>query len=170
MAVHAKKKKNKPATRRRRRISGLALNPTSEIVQYGSIAAGYLLGDKINGMIDKVADPTKVDAKLVAGGQVGLGAAYMFLKKGKKNIVLTVASGLMIGAGAKRGLKAFGIGNLAINGYQSVPSVSGYQSVPSVGGRRKQVGAYNPGAGGMGMNTVKTAISSNGLLVDRMRA
>lgn len=170
MAVHAKRKKSKSA-RRRRRMSGLALNPTSEIVQYGSIAAGFLLGDKINAVIDKVADPTKIDSKLVAGGQIGLGTAYMFLKKGKKNIVLTVASGLLIGAGAKRGLKAFGIGDLAINGYQHVPSVNGYQNVPSVGGgRRKQLGNYNPGAGGMGMNTVKTAISSNGLLVDRMRA
>lgn len=168
MAVHRKRKKNK-ATRRRRRIGALALNPSSQIVQIASLAGGFFLADKINPMIDKVADPTKVDQKLVAGAQVGLGAAYLYLKKGKKNIILTVASGLFAGAGVKRAMTAFGIGDIAINGYQRVPSVNGYQNVPAVG-RRRQVGAYNPAPLGMGMNASKVAISSNGLLVNRMRA
>lgn len=169
MAVHRKKKKSKP-TRRRRRISGMSFNASNPIVQYGPMVVGYFLADKINPIIDKVADPTKIDSKIVAGGQIGLGAAYMFLKKGKKNPLLNVASGLLIGSGVKRAMSAFGLGNIAINGYQSVPSVSGYQNVPSIGRRVHQLGAYNPGPGGMGMNATKQVVSSNGLLVPRMRA
>ena len=171
MAVHRKKKKNKP-TRRRRRIGALALNPSSSIVQIASLAGGFFLADKINPMIDKVADPTKVDQKLVAAGQVGLGAAYLYLKKGKKNIILTVASGLVAGAGVKRAMTAFGIGDIAINGYQRVPSVNGVQRMPSINGYQRvpAVGNYNPGPGGMGMNATKQVVSSNGLLVNRMRA
>lgn len=144
-----KKKTKKRRKSAARRVGALALNPSSEIVMYGSIAAGFLFATPINSGIDKLVG-TSVDPKLIAGGQVGLGGAYMFLKKGKKNLALTLASGIMIGAGAKRGLAAFGLGS--IGGYQSVPAINGYQSVPAVNGAAsRRIAGYNPGNGGMGL-------------------
>ncbi len=172
MAKHAKRKKKK-TTRRRRMSGGLALNANSELVQYGSIAAGFLLGDTINTAIDKVADPTKIDGKIVAGVQAGAGAAYMWLKKGKKNLPLTIASGLLIGSGAKRGLKAFGLGALPMNVYQNMPHVAGpsrrlpmngFQSVP-------HVGAHTPSNSGMGYNAQRIPINGKATIFrNRMRA
>jgi hypothetical protein len=158
MAKHAKRKK-RPATRRRRRIGATAaLNPSSPLVQYGSIALGFFMGPKINEAIDKAVG-TNIDSKIIAGGQIGLGALLSF-KKGKKNLLTTVAGGVLLGAGAKRGLTAFGLGR--VGGYQMVPAVGGYQSVPAIGARR--VGGYVPGPGGInGYKVSKETVGSTGL-------
>lgn len=156
MAKHAKKSK-KTATRRRRRIGAVALNASSPLVQYGSIAAGFLLGDKINTAIDGVVG-TNIDTKIIAGGQVGIGYMLALRKGAKKNLITTVGGGIMLGAGAKRALTAFGLGR--VNGYQMVPAVGGYQNVPAVGSSvgRRRVGAANPGNGGMGWAAQHVAI------------
>lgn len=169
MAKHAKRKKKK--TTSRRRMSGLALNASSEIVQYGSIAAGFLLGDTINTAIDKIADPTKIDGKIVAGVQAGAGAAYMWLKKGKKNLPLTIASGLLIGSGAKRGLKAFGMGAMPLNAYQNMPHVAGPRRLPMNGFQNvPHVGAHTPSSSGMGYNAQRIPINGKATIFrNRMR-
>lgn len=128
-----KKRKAKKTSRRRRSVGALALNASSPLVKYGSIAAGYLLADKINTPID-TAVGSKIDSKIIAAGQVGLGALLVFKKGGKPSLVKTVLGGVMLGAGAKRGMASFGIGGLG--GYQSVPAIAGYQNVPAVGSAR----------------------------------
>lgn len=165
----AKRGRKAKGHRRRHRIGAMSLNPSGPLVMYGSIAAGFLLGDKINQAIDKAIPPDKVDSKLVGAGQVGLGAAYLFLKKGKKNLPLTIAAGVMLGAGAKRELKAFGLGN--IGGYSNVRAINGYQEVEAVNGRRR-LGGFNPLPGGMGLNgkfqtVYDAAYNGNGLASSR---
>lgn len=138
MAKYSKRRKPaKRKTSRRRRVGALALNPGSQLVQLGSVAIGYLMATSINGAIDKVV-PTNVDAKLVAAGQVGLGAALVMGKK--KSMIKTVAGGVMAGAGLKRALGAFGIG-----GFRSVPAVGNFRSVPAIGARR--MNGYTPTTG-----------------------
>lgn len=169
MAKHAKRKKKKSSSRRR--VGAMALNANSALVQYGSIAAGFFAAKTINeNVIDKIADPTKVDQKLVAGAQVGAGAAYLFLKKGAKSLPLVVASGLLIGSGVKRAMTAFGLGALPINAYQNVPHLNGYQDVHHVGAR-KRIGQYNPSSSGMGYNAQRIPINGNKpMFANRMRA
>lgn len=135
----AKGKKKK--TGAARRVGGIS--KSSPLFMYGSIAAGFLLGDKLNTAIDK-ATGGKIDTKIVAAGQAGLGALLVFKKGGKKSMIKTIAGGVLLGSGVKRGMTAFGIGR--IGGYQSVPAVSGYQQVPAVGGRSgRRIGSYNGG-------------------------
>jgi hypothetical protein len=171
MAKHAKRKKK---THSRRRMSGgLSLNANSDIVKFGSMGLGYFLADPINAIIDKVADPTKVDQKLVAGAQAGAGAAYMFLKKGKKNVVLVAASGLLIGSGVKRGMKAFGMGAMPINAYQNVQHVAGPRRRHMLNGYQdvNHVGAHNPSGSGMGYNAQRIPINGKRtIFANRMRA
>lgn len=149
-----KRKSGKPAARR---VGAAKLNANNPIIKIGSIAAGFFFGDKINEQIDKVAGD-KIDSKIIAAGQVGLGGLYL-LKKGKKNVLLTAASGVMAGAGIKRAMNAFGIGSGAVSGYQGVNVVNGYQNVRAVG--YKRMGAYLPGNGGMSMNGYSTAQGRN---------
>lgn len=150
----AKKSKKKPAAKR---IGASALlNPANPIVQYGSIAAGFFLGDKINPLIDKATG--NLDQKIVAGGQVGLGFLLAY-KKGKKNLATTVIGGIMIGSGAKRAMTAFGIG-----GFSNVPAVNGFYDVKAVNGPSvKRMGAYTPGGGGMSYNT-RGSMNGSGIL------
>lgn len=155
----AKRKKGKKKSAARR-VGAMALSANSPLVLYGSIAAGYLLGDKINEALDKVIPPDKVDAKLVGAGEAGLGLLLIMQKK-KKHFLITAAGGLMAGAGAKRLMKSFGIG-----GYQMVPGVAGYQNVPAVG-RRSRLNGYNPGNGGMGWNTRLDTAASSGYMGGR---
>jgi hypothetical protein len=150
MAYKKKSKKGaKRTTRRRRRVGAVALNAKSPLVQFGSIAAGYFLGDTINPLIDKVAGT--MDPKIVGAAEAGIGAALAFnlLSKGKAPGALQVAAGgILMGAGAKRLLKEFGV----INGFQSVPvlagrRMNGYNSVPVLGGYNTSRTAMN-GIGG----------------------
>jgi len=138
MAKHSKRRKAKP-TRRRRRIGAVALNAGSPLVKYGSIAAGFLMATTINTPLDKVV-PISVDPKLVAAGQVGLGAFLAFKKK--QSMLTTVAGGLLVGAGVKRAMTALGLGRVGsyqnvpvvgragIGAYQNVPVISGYNTAP----------------------------------------
>lgn len=145
----AKKKRTKArkTTRRRRRIGGLgAMTPSNPLVKYGSMAVGYLLGDKVNEALDKVAGD-KMDGKLLAGLQVFAGLVAnqtVPLIKAKPNMILTVAGGVLAGAGVKRGLTEFGV----INGFFNVPALNGFRSVPALNGYNptpgKQLNGYNP--------------------------
>lgn len=163
MAKHAKRRK-KPTRRRRRIGATAALSPSSPLVQYGSIAAGFLFGDKINTALDNVVG-SNIDSKIIAGGQLGVGYLLALRKGGKKNLIMTVAGGAMLGAGAKRALGAFGLG--AVGGYQMVPAIRGYSAVPAVGyTARKRVGSYAPG-GSRGLNGYKVTrqtVGATGLM------
>ena len=123
------KTKKKKTTHRRRRVGAMALNPSSTTMKLITAAAGFLMATPVNAAIDKVTG-TSIDQKLVAGGQVGLGAWYL-MGKGKKNMLLTIASGVVAGAGLKRGMKAFGIGRLG--GYGRVPTIGGNQRLMGYG-------------------------------------
>lgn len=141
MAKHSKRKSSRKPVRRRRRIGATALNMKSPLVKYGSIAAGFLMATTINTPLDKVV-PISVDPKLVAAGQVGLGAFLAFKKQ--QSMITTVAGGLLVGAGIKRAMTAFGIGS--IGNYQSVPVVGrlgNYQSVPVISGYQTAALALN---------------------------
>lgn len=137
------KRKTKKSKTRRRRVGAMAMTASNPIVKYGSIAAGYLLAGKINPLIDKATGT--LDQKIVAGGQVGIGVAYM-ITKGKKTLPLTVITGIIAGAGVKRAMTAFGVAG--IGGYGAVPvigqnvkRINGYQNVPVIGGS-DGMGAY----------------------------
>jgi hypothetical protein len=136
MAKYSKRKKATKKTSRRRRIGAAALNLNSPLVKFGSIAVGYLMAGTINTMLDKVV-PTTIDQKLVAGGSVGLGALLAFKKQ--KSMITTVGGGILIGAGIKRAVSAFGVAG--IGGYQAVPVVGRigkYQDVPAIGNFKTQ--------------------------------
>jgi hypothetical protein len=166
MAKHSRRRKAKGTTRRRRRIGATAsmLNPSSKLVQYGSIALGYIMGDKINDQLAKII-PASVDAKLVAAGQAGLGAMLAF-SKGKKSLLKTVGGGVLLGAGIKQGMAAFGMGSMG--GYRSVPVLGGYNRVPVIGASR--VGSYNTNPNGLNGYTVSPKnVSGAASLMDDSR-
>jgi hypothetical protein len=131
----AKRSKKKKSTKRRS-VGAMKLNAKSldPIVKIGSVVLGLALAKKINPLIDKIVDPTKVDQKLVAGGQT-LGGGFLLLKKLTKNqianMVLSAVGGAVAGAGIRRGMTAFGLDKMA--GYQDVNAVAGYQDVRAVG-------------------------------------
>lgn len=155
MAKYSKRRKpGKRKTSRRRSVGALALNPSSQLVQLGSVAIGYLMATSINGAIDKVV-PTNVDAKLVAAGQVGLGAALVMSKK--KSLVKTVAGGVMAGAGLKRALTAFGIG-----GFRNVPAVGNFRNVPAIGARRMSGYTTSAATNLAGYNTSRVPVTAYG--------
>lgn len=134
--------KRKKSYKRRRKMG--ALNPGSPVVMIASIAAGYFLGNTINGAIDKMlpASMTAVPAAGASAGMMsyvpvvaegGLGA-FLLKGKGRKTLIKSGAGGILVGAALHRALKKFGV----ITGYQTVPVIgrrmNGYQSVPVIGG------------------------------------
>ena len=126
----ARRKKHAKKHHRRHRIGAAGkgmFKPGGPLVQYGSIAAGYFVGPKINDAIDK-ATGDKIDGKIVAAAEAIVGGMLAFSKK--KTMIKTVAGGMLLGAGVRRGLSEFGV----ISGFQSVPVLAGYQSVPVLGG------------------------------------
>lgn len=137
MAKYSKRKTAKRKTSRRRRVGAVALNANSPLVKYGSIAAGFIMANMINAPLDKVI-PTNIDSKLVAAGQLGLGAALAFKKK--QTALTTIAGGVLMGAGLKRAMGAFGIGSIGsyqnvpvvgrVGSYQNMPVIAGYQTAP----------------------------------------
>lgn len=152
----AKRKSHKRKTHRRRRVGAPALNPSSPLVKFGSVAVGYLLGTTINGAIDKVTGMAAVAAtdskqKMIAAATAGIGTLLLTgkLTKGRPNLMLTVAGGVLAGAGLKRGLKSFNV----ITGYGAVDVISGYQKVDVISG-------YTPN---MSLNGYRTApVALNG--------
>lgn len=136
----AKRNKRVKKTYRRRRVSGLGkLNANNPLVKFGSIALGYVFSDKINDALDS-ATGGKMDGKLMAGLEVFAGLAangtLPVLGKKKPGLAMTLAGGVLAGAGAKRGLTEFGI----ISGFSDVPVLGGYRAVPVLNG-------YNPTPG-----------------------
>lgn len=139
----AKKKKSKKTSQRRRRVSGVALNAKNPLVQYGAIAAGYFLGDKIN---EKLATVTgTLDPKIVAAMEAAAG--YLVRSK-VKGAAGAIAGGVLMGAGIKGGLKAFGVisgmpvvsGTKMINGYKDLRTINGLPAPV-----RRVAGAVAPG-------------------------
>jgi hypothetical protein len=136
MATRKKAKGAKRKTSRRRRVGAMALNAQSPLVMYGSMALGYFLADKINEQVDKFTGT--MNGKVVGALEGGAGAALVFMKLGKKKSTVEVGlGGVLIGAGAKRLLREFGIIS-GIGGYQSLPvlgrkALNGYGSVPVIG-------------------------------------
>lgn len=160
MAKYSRRRKGtkKTKSRRRRSVGALALNPSSQLVQLGSVAIGYLMATQINGAIDKVV-PTNIDPKLVAAGQVGLGAALVLKKK--KTMPTTVIGGVMAGAGLKRALTAFGIA-----GFRNVPAIGNqsFRNVPSIGARRMAGYTTSAATNLAGYNTSRVASNGSDLL------
>jgi hypothetical protein len=151
----AKKKVGKKNAAKRMGATSL-LNPANPMLLYGSIALGYfVVGSKINDMIDQAAGD-KIDGKIIAAGEVGLG--YLLAKNKKKSLLTTVGGGIVIGAGIKRALTSFGIG-----GFYNVPGVAGFYDVKAVN-RAKRLGAYTPGGGGMSYNSRSAMNGSGGLM------
>lgn len=135
----AKRKKAKSKSRRRR-VGAAGMNPNNPIVKYGSMALGYLMGDKINAQVAKMVGD-KVDGKIIGAGEAGLGAFLVF-GGGKKSMLKTIAGGVLLGAGAKKVMTEFGIGG--IGPYGRVPVVAGaYGRVPVVAGA-KRINGYTP--------------------------
>lgn len=162
MAKFAKRKKHSGKSRRRSRVGAMALSPSSPLVKWGSVAAGYLLGDKINAPIDSLVG-TKIDGKIIGAAEAGIGYMLALRKGGKKSLPTTIIGGVLLGAGAKRLLKSFGIGN--IGGYQMVPAVGGYRKVPAIGAG--SMNGANPGSNGMGWNARQVAINGVGDLIGK---
>lgn len=135
----AKRKKSKKITRRRRIGAAGKLNANSPLVKFGSIAAGYFLGDKINEQVEKLTGD-KIDGKIVAGLEVLAGLVLnKTIKMGKStkaSLPLVVVGGVLAGAGIKKGLSELGV----INGFYNVPILNGFRSVPALNG-------YNPTPG-----------------------
>ena len=99
------------------------------------------MADKVNAPIAKLVGD-KLDPKIVAGAEAGLGALLVF-SKGKKSLLKSLAGGLLLGAGVKSLMASFGMGG--IGPYGNVPVVGAigpYGRVPVVG--RRRVNGYSP--------------------------
>lgn len=147
-------KKRKKHSRRRRRVGAFGLGGSDTGVKLLAVGAGFLLGNTINGMIDKVLPKTtdtvpvvtKSGETIAMVGQVGLGGLLLLRKQsGTTGMVMKAAGGLLAGAGVKRALKVLGV----VSGYQSVPVIgrykmAGYQSVPAIGKTPAQLAGKTP--------------------------
>lgn len=142
------KRKKHVTRRRRRRIGAMALNPNSAIVKYAPIVLGYLVAAApIKTAVDKAlvntTDATKkANAQKMIYGGMTLGGAYLaFMDKGKKTVMKSVLSGVLIGAGLKNAMTSFGIG-----GYGNVSVLSGYGNLPTLGAGHKSrlLNGYQP--------------------------
>jgi hypothetical protein len=123
------------------------MTASNPVVMIGSLAAGYLLiGNQVNGLLDKVV-PATMDQKLVAAGEAGIGA--LLLLKKKKTMITSIAGGILAGAGLKRLMASMTTATpTAVTGYKSVPVIGGgYKSVPVIG-----MNGYNVPAGMNGYN------------------
>lgn len=140
----AKRRKKAKHRTRRHRVGALNMKPGSPLVKFGSIAAGYLLGNTINPLINKAfgtpTDPVKT-GKIVAIGQMAAGSALLFLKTGKKSMVQEVAGGILLGTGIKRAMEVFKSGATTMGGYGDVPVIGAYR-VPGQLGAAKKVAGY----------------------------
>lgn len=161
----AKKRKHH---KKHRRVGALNLGgkKTQSVVKILSIAGGYLMGDTINGWVDKIL-PTQTTTTATATGQVstvgpnqmigivgelGIGGLLLLKKMaaGTTGTMLTAAGGILAGAGLKRALKKAGV----ISGYHAVPvigtggmgrkRVTGFQSVPVIGKTPPQLSGKMP--------------------------
>lgn len=161
-------KKRKKHSRRRRRVGAFKLGGSDTGIKLLAVGAGFLLGNTINGAIDKmlpkttdtVPVPTKSSQTIAMVGEVGLGGLLLLRKQsGSTGMVMKGLGGLLVGAGVKRALKVLGV----MGGYQSVPVIgrhrmAGYQAVPALGkvpaqlaGKvPPQLSGYRPAGSGVG--------------------
>lgn len=146
--AHRKKSHKKTTHHRRRRVGGIPGSMKGAGVIILSAGGGYLMADNINEQIDKILPKTKDDTGAEVPnetygtlGEIGGGGALIYFSKmfpASIRMFATIAGGILVGAGIKRGLKQMGV----IKGYQSVPvigrhripgGVRGYQSMPVLG-------------------------------------
>lgn len=133
---------------RRRRVGAMALNASSPMVKYGSLAAGFLviakpLNTAIDGLLPASVKTMSGSPKIVAAAEAGLGA-LLFFGKGKKSLVKTLLGAVMLGAGVKRLMDSMATGApTTITGYGAVDVISGYGKVNVVSGKRRLNG-YTP--------------------------
>lgn len=123
--------KRKAAKRKKssRRVSGMNLSKKGNLIYVAAIAAGFLLGNKVNELIDKVSG--SLDPKIVAMIQAGVGFALPTWLL--KNMAGKIIGGLLLGSGLKRGLKAFNI----ISGFRDMRVIAGNEQIA---GRGRKVG------------------------------
>ncbi len=137
-------KKRKHIKRAARAAAG-QLKPGKIGFKLLTVAAGYLLADKLNPEIDKLfigkdpVNPKPVPGKMIIVGEIGLGG-LLLMGKAKANPTAIdwgkeIVGGVLAGAGLKRALKDMGV----IKGFQNVPVIgarrmAGFQSVPVIGG------------------------------------
>ena len=155
----AKKKKKKGVAGVKSRAKSILYHP---LVPVAGGILGFVMADKINAQIDKVV-PANVDSKIVAGGQIGIGAlvAIKLKKKTPLAAIGRFTGGVMAGAGAKRGLKAFGIG-----GFYNVPGVNGFYDVKAVSSARRFRSVNGPWPMDGALNRTNARSVMNGSFVD----
>jgi hypothetical protein len=141
----ARRKHRGHKTRRRRRnVGALNLKGKDTTMKLVALAAGFLIGPKLNAAIDKANTATsttgvvtnKVDPTIIMVGEIGVGGLLLMRKK--SNMILKLGGGVLAGAGLRRAIGKMGLMNGFMNGFQSVPVIgrprmAGYQSVPVLG-------------------------------------
>ena len=140
------KKRKRTHSRRRHRVGALNMKAGSPLIKFGSIAAGFLLGNQLNqSLIDKMVgtptDPVKT-GKTIAIAQVGIGSALLFLKLGKKpkGLIEEVLGGILLGSGLKRASVVFKSGATTMSGYGDVPVIGAYKAPGQIGMSKKVAG------------------------------
>lgn len=125
-------KRKSTAGRRRRRVSGIGSN--KNLLLIAGAVGGYLASDmvntKIKTMIGNNADGTpKIDPKILAAVEVLAGFAIpKFLLK--NSAAGKVVGGLLMGIGAKEGLKVAGV----ISGYSDLRMIAGARDMRAIAG------------------------------------
>lgn len=165
-ATHRRRSGGTKVRTRRRRMgatSALNLSASSPLVQWGSALFGFIKPDLLP--ISKIVGD-KVDPKIVAAGEVGLGFLLARRKnkgKGMVAVITTAGSWYLIGAGVKNGLKAFGIMS-GVSPYGRVNVINGqspYGRVNVVNGmspNRTLAGGFSPSRT---INKVMTGVGDN---------
>lgn len=148
--MHHRRKKHS-ARRRRRHVGAFKLKAGSTGLKLAAVAGGFFLGKGINEAIDKLiakASPTSTTTTtttaassntgtIASVAEIGVGGLLLMRKGGGKMAMpLTIAGGILAGAGLRRVIGQLGF----MNGFQSVPVIgrhrmAGYQSVPVIGQR-----------------------------------
>lgn len=135
-----KRKKRGGSRRRRRHVGALNLKGKDTTLKLAALAAGFLIGPKLNAAIDKANTTTsttgvvttKVDPSFIMVGEIGVGGLLLMRKK--SNMIMKIGGGVLAGAGLRRAIGKMGL----MNGFQSVPVIgrhrmAGYQSTPVLG-------------------------------------
>lgn len=163
------RKGKKHHKRRSRRVGAFKMGGKDAGLKLIAVGAGFLLGNTINTMVDKVAlpkdpnapaDKVKTAKNIAMAAEVGLGGLLLLRRStGTMGMGMKVAGGVILGAGLKRALSVLGI----MTGYQNVPVIgrhrmAGFQSVPVIGRTPPQLagkvppqlGGYRPAGSGVG--------------------